>query len=224
MTTLALGSIQARPLPLNWRRISALSGSFSAHIALVLLLLIPPVALELKRVVVHNEQPMTWVIHPEPVVTDEPPIPVPIHPVKQKVTLPQLQKPVITMEAPTRLDVPVSNDVPVDAGNHAATGQASGAADIGGDAAPTALTYGSRTTIPYPRVAVLNREQGTVMLKVFVGVDGRPQQVEIEHSSGSRALDVAARDAVKRWTFKPGMRGGAAYAAWALVPVTFTLP
>ncbi len=36
MTTLALGSIQARPLPLNWRRISALSGSFTAHIALVL--------------------------------------------------------------------------------------------------------------------------------------------------------------------------------------------
>jgi len=224
MTTLALGSIQVSPLSLNWRRISALSGSFTAHIALVLLLLIPPVALELQRAVVHHDDQMTWVIHDKPVVTDEPPLPVPVHVVKQKVNLSKPQKPVITMEAPTALDVPTSSDIPVDAGNHAATGQATGAADIGGETAPSAMGYGTQTKIPYPRMAVLNREQGTVMLKVFVGVDGKPQQVEIDHSSGSHALDVAARDAVKHWTFKPGMRGGMAYAAWALVPVTFTLP
>ena len=223
MTTLALGSIQARPLPLNWRRISALSGSFTAHIALVLLLLVPPVALELKRAVMHDNEPMVVVIHELPVVKDEPPVPVPIHAVRQKVVVPQ-QKPVITMDTPTRLDVPASVEVPVDAGNHAAAGQTDGRADIGGDAAPTALGYGNRTAIPYPRIAVVNREQGTVSLRVLVGVDGKPQQVEIDHSSGSRALDVAARDAVRHWTFKPGMRAGVAYAAWAIVPVTFTLP
>ncbi len=150
-------------------------------------------------------------------------MPVPIHLVRQKVVVTQ-QKPVITMDAPMPLGVPLSVDVPVDAGNHAAAGQADGRADIGGDAAPTALDYGDRTAIPYPRIAVLNREQGTVTLRVLVGIDGKPQQIEIDDSSGSRALDVAARDAVRRWTFKPGMRAGVAYAAWAIVPVTFTLP
>ncbi len=151
MTTLALGSIQARPLPLNWRRISALSGGFTAHIALVLLLLVPPVALELKRAAMHENEPMVVTIHEVPVVKDEPPVPVPIHLVRQKVVVTQ-QKPVITMDAPMPLGVPLSVDVPVDAGNHAAAGQADGRADIGGDAAPTALDYGNRTAIPYPRI------------------------------------------------------------------------
>ncbi len=98
-----------------------------------------------------------------------------------------------------------------------------GIGDGTADAAPSALAYGSRTQVPYPREALLRHEQGTVMLRVLVGVDGQPQQIEIERSSGSRTLDNAAREAVRRWSFKAGMRGGVAYAAWAMVPISFNL-
>jgi len=60
------------------------------------------------------------------------------------------------------------------------------------------------------------------VLRVLVGSDGLPQAVEIEKSSGSRSLDLAARDAVRRWTFRPGTHNGAATALWARVPVAFS--
>lgn len=225
MTTLALGSIQARPLPLNWRRISALSGSFSAHIAIVLVLLIPPVALELNRVVQKHDEPPIIVRLPEKQVIDEIPLPVPPQHVMRKPEISH-PKPVISIEKPTAVptDLPATA-VPVEGGDHAALPSSGGVGDIGGgDSAPTALTYGTVSKIPYPIIALRNHEQGTVTLRVLVGADGRPQQVEIDHTSGSHALDIAARDAVRHWTFKPGMRNGVAYAAWAVVPVSFSFP
>jgi protein TonB len=66
-------------------------------------------------------------------------------------------------------------------------------------------------------------QQGTVILRVLVGADGAPQTIEIEKSSGFRSLDLAARDAVGRWTFQAGMRSGITAALWAGVPITFRL-
>src|SRR3546814_15984694 len=62
---------------------------------------------------------------------------------------------------------------------------------------------------PYPRAALRAGLQGTVMLQVLVDVDGRPLQVDVEHRSGYRVLDNAARRYVlQHWTFRPAMRGG----------------
>ena len=91
------------------------------------------------------------------------------------------------------------------------------------DIEPTALAYHTRTRIPYPRDAFQLRQQGTVILRVLVGTDGIPQTVEIEKSSGSRSLDMAARDAVRKWTFQAGTRNGIATPLWARVPITFDL-
>jgi protein TonB len=134
--------------------------------------------------------------------------------------------PVITITAP--IAAPIAVQSPVD--SIAAPGPSehadgdSSARDGGADAAPSALAYNNRTEVPYPFEAMRRREQGTVMLRVLVGIDGKPGQIEIERSSGSHALDIAARDAVRRWSFRPGMRGGVAYAAWARVPISFKLP
>jgi protein TonB len=91
------------------------------------------------------------------------------------------------------------------------------------EVAPVALAYNTRTRIPYPRDAFQLHQQGTVVLSVLVGVDGVPQTVEIEKSSGSRSLDVAARDAVRHWTFQAGTRNGITTALWARVPIKFDL-
>ena len=66
-------------------------------------------------------------------------------------------------------------------------------------------------------------EQGKVMLRVLVGTDGLPQQVELQTSSGYDRLDKAAIAAVQRWKFVPGTRNGVPEAMWNRVPVNFVL-
>jgi len=77
---------------------------------------------------------------------------------------------------------------------------------------------------PYPRMAIQRGIEGTVMLRVHVDAGGRPLEVIIEHSSGSRILDEAAQKFIKaRWRFVPAQSNGQAVEAWGLVPVEFVL-
>ena len=73
----------------------------------------------------------------------------------------------------------------------------------------------------YPRISERRNEQGTVILHVLVGVDGRAQEVSVKTSSGFDRLDQAAREAVLGWTFVPGKRNGAAVEMAVDVPIRF---
>ena len=75
----------------------------------------------------------------------------------------------------------------------------------------------------YPREAQRRGETGTVLLRVHVGPDGKPYSVDLVQGSGSRTLDRAASDAVRRWRFRPAVRDGQAVAGEVQVPVTFDL-
>ena len=66
-------------------------------------------------------------------------------------------------------------------------------------------------------------ETGRVVLRVLVTAAGTPQQVELRTSSGSRRLDGAALEAVRRWKFIPARQGDTPVSAWVLVPILFTL-
>jgi protein TonB len=75
----------------------------------------------------------------------------------------------------------------------------------------------------YPASARRKGEEGTVVLKVHVTADGVASSVGLEKSSGSAALDEAAREAVKGWLFAPARRGAEPVETWVLVPVVFRL-
>jgi protein TonB len=75
----------------------------------------------------------------------------------------------------------------------------------------------------YPREAQRRGETGTVLLRVHVGPDGKPYSVDLVQGSGSRSLDRAASDAVRRWRFRPAVREGQAVAGTIQVPITFNL-
>jgi protein TonB len=66
-------------------------------------------------------------------------------------------------------------------------------------------------------------QQGLVLLSVEVGADGRPQDVSLKHSSGFSALDQAAIQAVRRWSFEPARVAGMTIASRVDVPVRFSL-
>ncbi len=86
------------------------------------------------------------------------------------------------------------------------------------DAAPLAAADPA-----YPPAAARNREEGSVILLVQVDASGTPTDVAIETRSGSRDLDRAAVDAVRKWSFEPAIQGGKPVASSVRVPVDFKL-
>ena len=75
----------------------------------------------------------------------------------------------------------------------------------------------------YPAQAWRRRESGKVMVRVDVGPDGVPTATSLVQGSGSRSLDRAALDAVRRWRFEPAMSGGRPTVASVVVPIEFNL-
>jgi len=213
MTAMAVHASQGSHVQLSWPRVSAWSGSFSLHLLIATLLLTPPVVLQLTREA-PVEHPVARIIQviPPTVVPD---LPQPVRhqtiaPVRRVVV--PVERPIAQQNTDMSRDTTVFDAPPALENNPAIP-----------DSAPSAITYGHQTRVAYPRESLLNHEQGTVILRVLVGVDGVPQAVEIEKSSGFQRLDRAAREAVKAWSFHPAMHGGVASSAWALVPITFNL-
>ena len=75
----------------------------------------------------------------------------------------------------------------------------------------------------YPQLSKRLGEFGSVMLMVFVDVNGNPGQIDIQTSSRFDRLDHAGIDAVRRWRFVPAKQGDKAVAAWVLVLIVFSL-
>lgn len=76
---------------------------------------------------------------------------------------------------------------------------------------------------PYPPISKRLKEQGRVLLRVYVSADGAAIQVELRQSSGFERLDNVAIETVKRWKFVTGKRDGVAEAMWVVVPISFEL-
>lgn len=132
-------------------------------------------------------------------------------------------------EAPTRIAPAPSDPAPLaETGTEPALPEGNAGPEVTSfDPGPqvATLAYAEAPPPRYPRPAIQRRFEGVVTLRVLVDAEGRPQSVEVEHSSGHRVLDQAAREQVlARWRFHPAVRDGRAVAAYALVPVAFRLP
>jgi protein TonB len=87
----------------------------------------------------------------------------------------------------------------------------------------TPARYGRNPAPPYPAEARRHGWEGTVILLVEIRENGRPERVEVKHSSGHPVLDEAARRAVRGWTFIPAQRDGKPIRSVAEVPIVFSL-
>lgn len=89
---------------------------------------------------------------------------------------------------------------------------------------PDAPPHLSRRVRPvYPVGARDQGQEGTVTLRVSVDEDGLVSGVEIAQSSGVRALDRAALQAVRRWEYDPAFRDGGAVPGVTTERVVFRL-
>ncbi len=75
----------------------------------------------------------------------------------------------------------------------------------------------------YPLHARKRGYEGRTVVRVAVSEDGKVAATKIAQSSGYKVLDVAAREAVAAWQFKPATRGGYPVTGRIDVPVEFRL-
>lgn len=197
----------------------AMALTLSLNLAIVLLALRPNTLVEY-----HAPPPqslLATVLQPLPPTVLPPPLP--ILRVARHAVAPSLR---VAIAQPSAIATPalpaITPFAPVQA-PAANNTQVANAADASGDSDAT-IAYETATPPAYPIEAMRAGIQGTVLLKVLVDAGGKPLQVVVAHSSGSRLLDNAARAHVlAAWRFHPAVRDGHAQEAWALVPVRFNL-
>ena len=75
----------------------------------------------------------------------------------------------------------------------------------------------------YPRMSKRLGEQGVVIVRALIGVNGQAEKADIYKSSGYERLDQAALYAVIHWRYVPGKRQGLVESMWFNIPVKFEL-
>jgi TonB family protein len=91
---------------------------------------------------------------------------------------------------------------------------------IGGDVKAPRAIYAPDPE--YTEKARKERQQGTVLIRMVVGSDGLPRDVEV-YRSLSADLDESAVNTVKKWKFAPGTKGGEPVAVQIIVEISFHL-
>ena len=96
--------------------------------------------------------------------------------------------------------------------------------DQGNKGAEANLSYNATVQPQYPADSIKHHEQGTVILSVLVGADGKVHKVAVDPTTQvSASLIKAASDAVTQWHFNPEIKNGKPVAGYARVPVKFAM-
>ena len=74
----------------------------------------------------------------------------------------------------------------------------------------------------YPELPRGAGMEGTVLVRIFVSVDGRVKRAEIEGRQAS-VFDEAALAAVRQWVFTPAKANDRPVGVWLRIPIVFTL-
>lgn len=75
----------------------------------------------------------------------------------------------------------------------------------------------------YPRIAQEAGVEGTVVVHVYLGKDGRVLKAELDEKARVPLLDDAALEAAKRWVFKPAFTNNQPVSVWVVLPFRFIL-
>lgn len=175
------------------------------------------------------EPPVPKVVPPPPA----PPQPAPPKPVARQQAVAKAPTPV-TAEAPLPLatadstptpNAPAGVLAPADVAPPAPAPQAVAAppAPARVDLPSSNAEYLQNPKPAYPALSKRLGEQGKVVVRVFIAVDGTAQKAEIKQSSGFDRLDQAALTTVLRWRYVPGKRAGVPEGMWFNVPISFVL-
>lgn len=89
--------------------------------------------------------------------------------------------------------------------------------------APSAVRYVKLPDLNFPALAKRAREQGTVVLRITVDVNGRLKEASVHRSSGFERIDQAALSDIRSARFAPHMEDGKAVEWQTLAPLAYEL-
>jgi protein TonB len=162
--------------------------------------------------------------------TPPPPPPEPPKPMQQlappDIVVPKTEVPVAPPPEPTVTATPETDTTPQPS-TPAATAPEAPATNANantGQMHSAVFADANSCALPnYPASAARDGETGTTTLALLVGTDGRVNSARIQQSSGSRALDRAALNALSLCKFKPATSNGVAEAGWAQMAYVWKL-
>lgn len=124
--------------------------------------------------------------------------------------------------APVQEEAPklVETAPPPPASTEAAPAAPGSAAPATGNSQPMPVA-GQSPPPTYPAAALRRGESGSVVVRVDVDATGYANNITVVQRSGSRELDRAASDAVRRWRFSPALSNGQPVPGSIEVPFDF---
>jgi len=155
------------------------------------------------------------------------PLPEPLPAGSGASDMPQAKPPATTTTEDTPKLVESAPPAPPAGADAIAAGPA-GSDGTAAGAGGTALAPGDRP-VPlegqapprYPTAALRRGDSGTVVVRVEVDASGAPGGVALVKRSGSRELDRAAMETVRRWRFRPAQKNGQPVAGSLEIPFDF---
>lgn len=148
----------------------------------------------------------------QPIILPETPLPPPADAPRITAIATDQTPPPPAMMADASPAAPVAAAAPITA--------AALAVENGGDLSSSMI---SATPPRYPLESRRKREQGLVLLRVLLAIDGRVAEISVAQSSGHDRLDQAALAAPRRWRWSPARRNGALVQLRGLVEIPFVL-
>jgi protein TonB len=181
--------------------------------------------------VIVPAQILAEMITPPAPKVEVPPAPAPTPPVpKPKVKAPPpppmpvaIADPTPAPNAPTGVVAPQPAPAPIAAPVAAAPSPPAPPAPPKIELPSSEASYLQNPTPVYPAMSKRLQEQGKVIVRVMIGVDGQPQNASVRRSSGFERLDRAAVEYVMKCRYVPGKVAGVAQAMWYDAPVNFEL-
>ncbi|MQR01636.1 energy transducer TonB [Glaciimonas soli] len=166
-----------------------------------------------RKVVEVIQKPVETVIVPEikPDIPPPPPKPKPKMEVTPKTKAPPppfVPPPEVKVNVPVQPTIAaVSHDAPPTHDLPPPSAEQPSAKAAPSNTAPTAVS--STCAKPeYPRQSLQDEEEGIVTLSFLISAQGKVVKADVAHSSGFKALDRAALNALSQCTFKPGTVNG----------------
>ncbi|MES2756043.1 MAG: energy transducer TonB [Pseudomonadota bacterium] len=88
--------------------------------------------------------------------------------------------------------------------------------------APGTIRFDSCARPAYPEEELKQLHQGTVMLRLLIGEDGKVKESRVAKSSGYPALDEAALVGISKCSFNPPMVNGKPVNSWIHLQYVWT--
>jgi periplasmic protein TonB len=84
--------------------------------------------------------------------------------------------------------------------------------------------YAAALQPDYPPSMIRAETEGTVSVRVLIGIDGRVKQVEVTSAASDEFAEATKRQALKKWRFVPGTSDGTPIESWREMTVRFEMP